>query len=63
MAKKVSSTNQLKMKDWCLHCRYNTGENEQFHFMWGCFFLSHCVAFNLGYCKAERQGKGEFKGK
>lgn len=54
---------EQKRKDWCKDCIYNTGENEQFHYMWGCFFLDIYSAFNLGYCKAERLGKGKFKEK
>ena len=50
-------------KDWCIDCVHNQGLNEQFGHMRHCSFLDYCVVVNLGYCKAERLGKGDFKEK
>ena len=47
----------------CINCKYNLGEDEQFHYMWHCSFLSICCAFGLTYCKAEKLGKGKFEEK
>lgn len=47
----------------CINCKYNQGEDEQFHYMWHCSFLSVCCAFGLTYCKAEKLGKGKFEPK
>lgn len=61
MAKKKKDSSEPKILDWCQNCKYNEGEEEHFHYMWRCSFLNVCCAFNLGYCKAERLGKGRFK--
>lgn len=47
----------------CSICTYNRGLNEKFNHMYHCSFLDCCVVVDLGYCKAERLGKGKFKEK
>lgn len=59
MAKKAEPT----IPPRCINCKYNQGEDEQFHYMWHCSFLSVCCAFGLTYCKAEKLGKGKFEPK
>lgn len=64
MAKRTASKQPAQIrKDWCRDCQHNQGEDEQFHYMWHCSFLSVCCAFGLTYCKAEKLGKGKFKPK
>lgn len=61
MAKK--GTEQIKngIPVRCEYCKYNLGENQQSGYMWYCRHLSHCVVFGLRYCKANREGKGNFE--
>lgn len=61
MAKRTKPQ-QSDMTDCCRRCVHNTGENEQFKHMFGCFFLSYCHNSYQG-CEAERLGKGKFKDK
>lgn len=63
MAKKAAPKNTESMRlDWCRDCQYNLGEGSLGH-MWQCSLLGYCVVFNLGYCKAEKIGKGKFQEK
>lgn len=53
---------EQRRKDWCRDCAYNEGIGVMGG-MYHCSFLDYCVVVNLGYCKAERLGKGKFKEK
>ena len=63
MAKQTKQQSDEKRIDWCLDCLHNLGVNEQFGHMYHCSLLSYCVVVNLGYCKADKLGKGKFKQK
>lgn len=63
MAKRTAPKQaEQSRKDWCRDCQHNQGEGSLGH-MWFCSLLGYCAVFDLGYCKAERLGKGKFKEK
>lgn len=59
MAKKgIETKNGIPIR--CEYCKHNLGENKQFGHMWHCSHLSFCT-ISMGYCKAKRDGKGDFE--
>lgn len=61
MAKKGTEQTKNGIPVRCGYCLHNLGENKQFGYMWHCSHLPHCVIFGLRYCKAYKEGKGNFE--